>query len=309
MDFNHFPNSFIIGAAKSGTTSLFEIIAGHPSVFVPKKKELNFFSNDERYENGLDWYAKTNFAESSSFPIRMEASPAYLAWSEKVAPRLKQLYQEQPIRLIAIFRNPVARAYSNYWHRVRMGHEKLSFSEAIDQENQRLKDNWEKLYRSGNPLYGYFRGGCYASRLKPFLDLFARDNFFFLLQDDLQNDFEASINRLFQFLNIDSRITVNPVIRNDSKVPRNKSLYDVYGRLKQTATWQNRLRNMIPKSMREWARYKLVLKPFQYPPMDNETKMQLTARFAEEIAQLEMILGRDLSLWRGRAPITPKENV
>jgi len=307
MDFNNLPNSFIIGAAKSGTTSLFEIIAEHPAVFASKKKELNFFSNDERYEKGVDWY-QTHFSESAAFPVRLEASPAYLAWSEKTAPRIKELYGERPIKIIAIFRNPVTRAYSNYWHRVRMGHEKLSFDEAIDREDQRLKDNWEKLYRTGNPLYGYIRGGRYASRLKPFLDLFPRKDFFFLLQDDLQNDFETSIKKLFGFLGINPQVSAQPVVRNDSTIPRNKGLHDVYGKFKQTSTWQNRMRNFIPKAVRAWVRYKLVVKPFHYPAMDNGIKTRLTAKFADEVAQLELILGRDLSRWQENKLVSLNEN-
>ncbi len=301
INFNNLPNCFVIGAAKSGTTSLFELIAGHPAIFASKKKELNFFSNDERYQNGVDWYAAENFAQAAGFPIRVEASPSYLAWSEKVAPRLKDLYAQRPIKLIAIFRDPVGRAYSNYWHRVRMGHEKLSFSDAIEQEDERLKLNWEKLYRTGNPLHGYFRGGCYASRLKPFLSLFPRESFFFLLQEDLQNDFDASMANLFQFLGVEGHTSVKPVVRNDSKVPRNDSLYGAYDRLKRGAAFQNRLRSLIPKGLREWVRYKLVVKPFEYPPMPADVQQFLRAKYSVEILELEKILGRDLARWKGKA--------
>ena len=60
-----------------------------------------------------------------------------------------------------------------------MGQEPLSFEDAILAESSRIADNYDELYRSGNGKYGYFRAGCYASRFKPFLELFDKKQFIF----------------------------------------------------------------------------------------------------------------------------------
>lgn len=296
MDAERLPNFFIIGAAKSGTTSLFELAGEHPGVFASKKKEIKFFSNDERYKNGIDWYAQNHFSDSNGFPVRMEASPAYLTWSEKVAPRIKAAYRGRPPRFAVIFRDPVKRAYSHYWDRVRQGDETLSFPEAIHAEESRIKENWDDLYYHGNGLYGYFRAGCYATRLKPYLEAFPLEQFFFLLQEDLQNHFERSMNALFNFLELDGLKSLQPVKRNQSAIPRDRGLFSMYSRIKQSKMGGS-LRHLLPRSMKLFIRHKVIVRPLRYPPIENDIAAQLYSRYLGEVKQLESILGRNLSHW------------
>ena len=299
MDFEQLPNFFIIGAAKSGTTSLFNIIAQHPEVYASPKKEIRFFSNNDRYQNGVEWYQETHFPGAKNFPVRSEATPAYLTWSQKVAPRIKALYEERPVKFAAIFRDPVKRAYSHYWHRVRQGDEdprRLSFAEAIHTEDQRITDNWQRLEYEGNGLFGYFRAGCYATRLKPYIDTFPRKNFFFMLQEDLYKDFQANIKKLAHFLEVDDAFSFKSVQINESVVPRSQNIYHLFNDLKKSKI-KNFLKLFVNSSIRKWLRKDGLMKPFNYPPMEIGIKMELYARYAEEIEQLEGIIGRDLSSW------------
>jgi hypothetical protein len=300
MDFNQLPNFFIIGAAKSGTTSLFEIVAQHSDVYASKKKEIRFFSNDDRFKNGVAWYLKSHFSGAAKFKVRTEATPAYLNWSEKVAPRIKALYGDRPVKFAAIFRDPVKRAYSNYWHRVRQGDEdpnRTSFVDAIHTEGKRFNENRQRLEYEGNGLYGYFRNGCYATRLKPFLDLYPRENFFFMLQDDLYKDFNASMAKLMRFLEIEGGYPFKSIVSNESAVPRDQNVYNLFNEFKKTKI-KDFLKLFIPSSVRRWFRYDALMKPFYYPPMENDIKIELYARYADEIKQLERIIGRDLSHWK-----------
>jgi hypothetical protein len=300
MNFAQLPNFFIIGAAKSGTTSLFDIIAQHPSVYASPKKEIRFFSNDDRYANGPEWYIQTHFSGAEAYKIRMEATPAYLTWSQKAAPQIKKLYGDQPVKFTAIFRDPVKRAYSHYWHRVRQGNEDpniISFPEAIRGEDKRLQENWQKLEYEGNGLYGYFRAGCYATRLKPYLELFPRENFFFMLQEDLYNNFQKNMTNLLSFLEIDEKYPLEPVISNESAIPRNQALLTSYRDFKKTKL-KDFLKFFFPSNARKWFHKKALMKPFNYPPMEDSIKRELYERYAEEIRQTERILGRDLSHWK-----------
>lgn len=299
MNFDLLPNFLIIGAAKSGTTSLFDVLSQHPSVYASPRKEIGFFTHEDRFENGVEWYQNTYFSESLGFPVRMEATPAYLTWSEKVAPRIQELYKDRPIRFAAIFRDPVKRAYSNYWHRVRMNHEDpkvVSFTDAIQTEDKRLQDNWQQLQYDGNPKYGYFRGGCYASLLKPYLELFPRERFFFLLQEDLHKNFKHVMAGLLHFLEIDDQYDLNPMTSNKSAVPRDEGIHNLFKKLKKTKI-SLYIKKIIPQNLRRWITKDALLKEIEYPPMEDAIKKELYARYEDEIKELEMILGRDLSHW------------
>lgn len=292
------PPSFclIIGAAKAGTTSLFDILAHHPQVSGSALKETRFFSWDERFEKGIDWYEREYFSEAPAGVVRLEATPSYLTWSEKTAPRIRQTLRDRPPALVAIFRDPVGRAYSHYWHRVRMGHETLPFTEALAQEDARLRANWDTLSREGNGKYGYARAGCYASRLRPFLEHFDRQQMHFLLQEDLRPDvFPQSIARLLNFLRIDDTIALAPVRRNAPKTPRHRGLLKMYRRLKKQlgkTAWVS----IVPWRIRRGIE-PLFYKPTDYPPIDPEVERQLRVRFADEVRQCQDLIQRDLSHW------------
>jgi hypothetical protein len=300
VDFNKLPNFFIIGAAKSGTTSLFDIISQHPDIYTCQIKETHFFSNDDRFKRGVDWYQETHFSGAGGFAVRSEATPAYLGWSHKVAPRIKDLYQDRPLKFAAIFRDPVKRAYSHYWDEVRQGDEdpnRLSFAKAIHTEEKRLQQDWSRLEYTGKWLHGYYRAGCYATRLKPFFELYPRENFFFMLQEDLYNDFDASMSRLLRFLEVDDQVTLTPVVSNESAMPRDRNIYNLFKKLKDTKI-KDFMKLFIPASARKWLRNDAILKPFSYQPMDDDIKRELYDRFADEIKQLEIITGRNLSHWK-----------
>jgi hypothetical protein len=296
MDFGQLPNLIIIGAAKAGTTTLFDLLGQHPQVYAPKVKEIKFFSRDDRYEKGVDWYQETFFRNSRKYPVRIEASPAYLTWSDKTAPRIKDIYKDRPIKLVAIFRDPVKRAYSHYWDRVRQGDENLPFPDAIYAEENRLRENWEVISKEGNGIFGYFRAGCYATRIKPFLPLFPREDLFFLLQEDLINNFENSMESLFSFLQIDRNFKPASVRRNQASQPRSQGLLKLFYKIKKTNI-QKPLRVLFPRTTRKSIRENILYKPVRYPPMDDEIKKYLYSRYLEEVKEFESIIQRDLSHW------------
>jgi hypothetical protein len=297
--FGNLPNVFVIGAAKSGTSSLAYMLNQHPQVFLSHAKEPHFFNDDERYSKGLQWYSDTFFSRSENFDIRLDASNAYLFWSEKVVERLLQTY-EQPSKLkfIALFRDPVERAYSNYWMAKRINKEPLDFQEALHQEEERLERNHKEFYRLGAQTFGYFRGGSYASNLKPFLKTFSRDQFHFLIFDDFKKDAARSVQNVFRFLKV-SDFQVHPLHKNPAALPRSRKFYDFL--IQKDGTAKDFFRRLIPQNnLRKKFRMflmNLVLKPIDIPPIPQEVERELRKRFAPEIKDLEKILERDLSDW------------
>lgn len=298
MNVSTLPTFFILGAAKAGTTSLYGLLKQHPEIYLSYVKEPMFFSHDENYQRGLEWYAETFFPKSRRYSRRGEATPHYLYWAEKVAPRMKAAYGEQEVKFVVIFRDPVQRAYSWYWNMVKEGKEDLPFPQALAAEGERIRANWEHLYHAGFMTYGYYRGGCYATQVEEFLKYFPRQQFYFLLQEDLRNLEDETFRGLLCFLGVDSSISFTPVVANPASLPRHRALH----------RWLH-----SPSAMKEWIkaviplrwryRFKVWLternmENISYPPLPQDVAFGLREKYRDEIDRLENLIGRDLSHWK-----------
>lgn len=296
-DFGKLPNFFIIGAAKSGTTTLYDVLKQHPQVYLPVEKEPQFFSQEELFGRGAGWYEETFFKGARRYPARGEATPHYLYWGTKVAPRLKDLYGNGRVKFIVSFRDPVKRAYSWYWNMVREGREDLSFAKALSAEGERIEKYGQSLDDRGSMIYGYFRGGCYAAQLRPFLELFPREDFLLLLQEDIVEDLEGVMAKVFGFIGVDSSLKVREVRSNPATMPRLRILH---GLLRERSALKEAVKPFLPRSIRRRTKsnlMKLNLKETSYPPLDEELELALRRRYRDEIEQLQRIMGRDLSRW------------
>lgn len=298
MNVSTLPTFFILGAAKAGTTSLYSLLKQHPEIYLPYVKEPMFFSHDENYRRGVEWYIKTFFSKAEKYIARGEATPHYLYWAEKVAPRIKAAYGEQEVKFVVIFRDPVQRAYSWYWNMVKEGKEDLPFPQALAAEGERIRANGERLYHAGSMTYGYYRGGCYATQLEEFLKYFPRQRFYFLLQEDLKNLEGETFRGLLYFLGVDSSISFTPVVANPASLPRNRALH----------RWLH-----DPSALKEWGkaviplrwryRFKVWLternmEKISYPPLPQDVAFRLREQYRGEINRLENLIGRDLSHWK-----------
>jgi hypothetical protein len=292
------PNLFILGAAKSGTTTLADILRQYPYLFIPLIKEPTFFSSDVNYSNGLDWYINNFYTTTGSHLYRCDASPSYLYFGEKVVERILKDLPDQNIKFIVIFRNPVDRAYSHYWHNVNRGlRENLTFEEALEIEAQRLKTQDKELNDLGRIRYAYFNAGLYAKQLNIFLTSFPQENFLLLLQDDLNTTrFHTTVGLIQDFLQIPSvdikylhsNYSYKPVRRSFDKMVRKRSpIKDV-------------LKRIIPADKRTVIKNSLLkvnIAADKYPPMDPVTRKLLAETFTPSILEFQTIIKRGLSAW------------
>lgn len=302
MNSSNLPNFFIIGAAKSGTTALFDVLNQHPEVYFPFQKEPNFFSNERNFARGLIWYENTYFKNAAKFPARGEASPHYMYWAEKTASRLATLDRNKKIKIISMFRDPVKRAYSHYWMLAHRDLEDLPFSEAIKAEERRLRDHYDELNEIGSLRYGYFRGGQYYSLMQPYINNFPKENIHFLLLEDFQKDFNNAITKLSNFLEIDLSFSFSPASSNPAYMPRSQKLHRFLhhpsGNLYQL------IRSILKKTPLQFQyrlRRKIVdinLRPSPNPPMQPDVEKYLRARYLPEIEQLEKLIDRNLDHWK-----------
>ncbi|MGH7509227.1 MAG: sulfotransferase domain-containing protein [Gemmatimonadales bacterium] len=190
------PSVLVIGAQRSGTTSLFNYLVRHPDVLAPFAKEVHYF--DFNYARGIKWYrGRFPFAHRlERGALTLDASPYYLA-HPLVPARVAQLMPQ--VKLIALLRNPVERALSHYQHEVRGGRESLSFAEAIEREPERLAGEEERLqsdpdyYSFNHHRYSYTRRGLYVEQLRRWVEHFPRGQLMILQSEWLfRNPVEAT---------------------------------------------------------------------------------------------------------------------
>jgi Sulfotransferase domain len=296
------PNFLIIGAGKAGTTSLYQYLNQHPEVFLSAVKETNFFvyegQNPQILQHSL----------STDFPIRSldaycalfrdaagakavgEASPRYL-FDPMAASRIRR--RLPGVRLVAILRNPVDRAYSAYSMFVRDGHERRSFRQAIADAERGIYD--------GAPRFGqkhYVGQGYYAKHLQPYFDLFDRSQITVPLFEDLHTDGVGLMRRLFGFLDVDDSFVPDTSLRhNRSGKPRNRLLQPLLHKSVLTRT----ARRLLPGPLRR--RAEAVQRAWRdglaqaAPPLSPEVRALLTAKYRDDILALQDLIRRDLSHW------------
>ena len=196
------PNALIIGAAKAGTTSLFDWLSQHPEIAPSRIKEVKYF--DHNYSRGINWY-RAQFAPQRHHKIILEASPSYL-WNAPVPERVRGVLGAP--KLIVLLRNPVDRAYSHYAMKVRQDLESLPFEEALDGERKRLDPVRARAARGDRAFLGayerfaYFAESLYAEQLERWLAVFPRETFLFIRAEDLFGDPRAVLARTLEFLDL-----------------------------------------------------------------------------------------------------------
>jgi len=202
------PDVLIIGAQRCGTSSLYKYLGQHPAVSPSIRKEVEYFST--RYTEGLSWYRSHFPLRRPSFmnpPMTFEATPDYML-HPLAAERAFALVPNA--RVIALLRNPVSRAFSQYQHNLRLGHEPLSYDEAIETEPTRIEGEVERL--KSDPAYqaralrrhGYAERGKYDEQLLPWLERFPANRFHIVRSEDFFSDPEASFQEILRFLELPS---------------------------------------------------------------------------------------------------------
>lgn len=189
----------IIGAQKAGTTSLFAYLNTHPAIYMPPEKEAPFFSDGEKMAKGWAWYVSEYYADAPPGALWGKATPHYML--DAAAPqRIKATLPD--VKLIALLRDPVRRAYSAYQMAVQRGFEKRSFEQAI--ETLLKPDNLAKTRLQGRHSNNYVTGGEYGRILSQYLDHFPRQQLLILLTHNLNTQPQKTVAEVFRFLAVDA---------------------------------------------------------------------------------------------------------
>lgn len=267
------PNCIIVGGMKCGTSALRDYLNMHHDVFMANQ-EIHFFSSNENFSKGADWY-KEFFKDWNGEKIIGEKTPAYLVYN--AAPtRISRLIPD--IKLIFLFRNPVDRAYSHYWHEVRAARETLSFERALQREKVSTSDSSRT----------YLDTGKYIDHLKRFTDVFSRSQMLFLLSENLKEDTNAVLEQVLQFLDVNSNFDFGKLKkRHVGGIPCSRFLSKL--------AFDTPIKRVTV--VREFIHRVINTKKGVFPEMRSQTREHLQDFFAEYNKKLAEFTGLDLKVW------------
>ena len=288
---NHIlPNFFIVGAVKSGTTSLHNYLALHPQIFMSPIKEPHFFSEVQPKKNqkkivstisNIKDYLKL-FECASSEKMVGESSPSYLS-EIGTAEKIKKCIPHA--KIIIMLRNPIERAYSHYLMDVYMGNEKLSFIDALNNDMSLPEKGWGISHM-------YVELGMYFKQVENYLSVFGPSNVLVIIFEDFIKNTNKTLELVRNFLELDPigiKDKAPQQIFNSYK-PRLNFFYNLLREFKNLIKLDKLL------SLEGYYRNINVLK-HKKPKMDDASLMLLREVYQNDVENLATLLGTDLSNW------------
>ena len=310
------PSFFIVGAPKSGTTSLYHYLDQHPEIFMSPIKEPNYFATEIRAENVADdlrervdkdllelqgylrgpmhekrfgglvseWtdYLRL-FQNARAEKALGEASVCYL-WSKTAA---AQIHSKIPqAKIILILRDPSEVAFSLYLQSVSQGLIRRSFRETIE---ACLRNKSEKF----SLLYPFLELGLYYEQVKRFLQLFPRQNILILFYEEYRRQQAEALAEIFRFLDVEKAFRPNTSERYlEPRIPR--FITTIYF-LKRFGIWRHAA-DRNPRYLQPWLR-DVSYRRREAVAMSSNDRDYLVAYYRTDIEQLSILLDRDLAAW------------
>jgi len=281
------PNFFVVGAAKAGTTSLHAYLMGHPEIYMAAVKEPHYFSRLEPSPERRPFLPTIDderpylnlFRDAGDRPVRGESSTSYLTVPD-AAGRIRECCPTA--KAVIMLREPVSRAYSHFLADVRDGVERRSFRHAIEDE----LSGSERLEWGVSGLYVTI--GRYAEDVARYRRLFGSD-LRVLFFEDLVADPTANVRQVLDFLGVDGGYadSLSPEAHNPYRRPR----AGLAGRIFSSPRARVVSRRLLPRGAR--ARLKRSLtKDAPKPPIRMEDRERLTALYRPDVERLAELLGR-----------------
>lgn len=295
----HFkPNLFIPGAAKSGTTSLHNLLNQHPEICMSSVKEPGYWKNEKfkdfkniEKENYLNLFMK------SKHKIFGESTTAYMYYDTFIN-NINSNYNVSP-KFIFILRNPIDRFNSHFWWIKGLGLEKSNFQEALskDQNNEFKAYNYYPKY--------YFQFGLYAKWLKRFYNCFDRSNIKIITFEDLINNQLKTANSCFEFLGLKKLNSISNHTSNQTALLKNPQLYHFLNKSamgkysftkigkyflpKKTINW---IKLNIKDNLKNWKKENV-----SYPKISKENRSELKALYFKDVSDLKKLTEYNYKEW------------
>ncbi len=282
------PDFLIIGAQKAGSTSVYNQLRQHPQVFLPDKKEIGYFSRKFHY--GLDYYQEY-FAPAKEGQIKGEATPDYLHFPNMA----ERIHETLPnVKIIAILREPIARAYSAFCMQLRKGAEPrdTTFLDAVNKSPE------------------YLDFGRYANLLTPYYERFDKSQILICWFETFKDQPQEFYDTLCDFLGIDRLEdivkTSKASNKKEGRMPSDTMSYrilfwlrQVYGSMANSSIGRLIANPWMRKHLIKIRRFLMrrMKKGDSYPPFTDEDRKRLLPTIIEDNQRLAQLTGRDLSNW------------
>jgi hypothetical protein len=267
------PDFVIIGAMKAATSTLHDQLAQQRGIAMSEPKEPCFFSDDEVFARGLEWYGMC-FTAAAEGDLRGESSTHY-AKLPSLPHAAERLHAHRPdARIVYVLRQPIDRLVSHFMHGWSEGWYGDSIAEAVERDAS---------------LVDY---GRYAMQLRPWLDRFGADRVLLVAYDVLRSRPQEELDRLGRFLGADS-----PLIWRDDLGARNVSTERIrqgwFRRWFVDPAWATGLRRAaVPKALRTRVREGMQMR--QRPTLAEGDRARLAAIFDADLAELSAWIGRPI---------------
>jgi hypothetical protein len=272
------PTFLFIGPDKTGSTWLYQILRGHPDCHVPDLKDIYFF--DRFYSRGLDWYFSLFEDAAPHSGAVGELSHDYL-FSAVAAERIAKDLPD--VKLLTCLRDPVERTFSHYLYMIRSGRTKDTFETALDRFPELIENS------------------LYAKHLRPYLELFPRDQIKVLFFEKLRADPRGFAAEVFEFLEIP---LVEDLPYEERVLPASRPRSMVLARLAKLGAEAARrigMTSLVGRVKSSPLVVRTLYRPYdRRPKMDSATAEKLRERFRDDIVELQRMLSVDLSRWLGQ---------
>lgn len=302
----HWPDFLIIGAGKSGTTSLDNYLRQHPGVYMPPVKEPNFYGFEPFSEadfakdaGALQYFQESVtdkeeylglFMDAASDQVKGEVSNTYL-YHEYACGQIKKYVPG--VKLVSIFRQPAERLFSRYLH--------LARENRLPTEHFEDCLNEDSIWWERNDL---IPEGFYFKHLSKFYEEFPEAQIKVILYDDFRNNPGQVLEDLYSFLGVDSSFKADTTINfNKSGIVKNKLYDSIFG---QTGVITKTMQKVVPSKMYGELRNSQTLhrmlnglrnRNLHRPAFDPTLKSKVTDIYAEDIRSLSGLIKRDLTHW------------
>lgn len=302
----HWPNLFVPGAGKSGTSSLHAYLGLHPNIAMSKEKEPSFFTDTKGITKRKAYYLDL-FKSNKKVLYRGESSTGYM--SSPAATKNIKAYVTQP-KFIFILRNPIDRAFSHFRWMTSLGYEKQGFKEAINSDISGTK------HAKTSVAFGskhYYQEGLYAKWISKYVNAFGKQNIHVITSERLRETPLHTLNSCFHFLGIDALSDLQPINLNPTsgrKASRRYRLtnYLLFG--KHLVSIKRAYSAILPGRIRIFIRQKMsalqkhtINTDFHnddkemYPVLSQSQRDWLKDLYAEEVKKLKGMTGNEYQKW------------
>ncbi len=275
------PNYMVIGAAKSATTSLCYLLGSHPDVFMVPCKETSFFSNDEIYARGFEWY-ESLYNQAGDKRMRGEGSQLYTVRKvfPKTASRIAQY--SSALKLIYIVRNPVERIGSG-WVQMRFWGNDI----AHDSFEKAIKKNRNWLVDSGN----------YWKEINRYRDNFPDNSILVVFFEDFKIDYRSVVRKCLEFLGVDTQAPVDASLKHLNPL-ENKVMPPPVLSLAGNFPHMNTVLKLLPESFRNSICGRMFFKQItERPRLKPKTQKWVADELQEDIKTFLEFYGKPSDYW------------